>query len=101
MRVPVPLTEEIELSPAARAAAVADYGNGVARSFEMGEWLFINPDVTLHLHLHLLPAGEWIGTDAEMIAESTGIGVSNARLHDERGPVGWANQAIMVDHGGA
>jgi hypothetical protein len=97
VRIPVPLADGIELSPAARAAAIADYGNGIARSFEMGEWIFINPDVTLHLHR--LPAGEWIGTDAQMIAEPTGIGVSHARLYDETGPVGWANQSIMVDRG--
>jgi hypothetical protein len=57
-------------------------------------YLFINVD--LSLHLHRLPAGEWVRLDAVTVSERNGIGVADTALHDERGPIGRALQTLLV-----
>ena len=42
-----------------RAVAAADFGNGISRVLDWNEWLFINTDLTVHLHRE--PEGEWVG----------------------------------------
>ena len=49
---------------------------------------FINVD--LSVHLHRMPASEWVCLDAITVPEPTGIGLADTALHDERGPIGRA-----------
>lgn len=78
----------------ARAAAVADFGNGVSATLPFERFLFINADLTLHLAR--LPRGEWIGLDARTILHEGGMGVAESVLHDRDGPIGRAFQTLVV-----
>lgn len=83
-----------EPSPTQRLAAVADSTNGVASRLDLREWLFVNTDLTLHLHR--APRGEWTGLDADSVIGPEGTGTAYSVLHDEAGPVGRAAQALTV-----
>jgi hypothetical protein len=84
-----------EPSPLARAAATADFGNGVSAALPFDRFIFINAD--LHLHLWRTPVGEWIGLDARTILPPGGIGLAESVLHDLDGPFGRAFQALVVE----
>jgi acyl-coenzyme A thioesterase PaaI-like protein len=81
-------------SSAQRLAAVADSTNGCAARLDLREWLFVNTDLTLHLHR--APQGEWTGLDADSVIGPEGTGTAYSVLHDEAGPVGRAAQALTV-----
>ena len=81
-------------SPLARLAGTADFGNGVGAALPFSDYLFINADLTIHLHRQ--PQGEWIGIDARTLLQESAIGLAESVLHDEEGPVGRGFQAIVV-----
>jgi hypothetical protein len=83
-----------EPSPAQRLAAVADSTNGCASRLDLRKWLFVNTDLTLHLHR--APQGEWTGLDADSVIGPEGTGTAYSVVHDEAGPVGRAAQALTV-----
>ncbi len=83
-----------EPSPAQRLAAVADSTNGCASRLDLRTWLFVNTDLTLHLHR--APQGEWTGLDADSVIGPEGTGTAYSVVHDEAGPVGRAAQALTV-----
>jgi Thioesterase-like superfamily len=95
MRMAVPLLPSEEPSPLQRVLAAADSGNGVSAALDWRSFLFINVD--LSVHLHRMPAGEWICLDAITLPERSGIGLADTTLHDERGPIGHALQTLLVD----
>jgi hypothetical protein len=74
--------------------AAADSGNGVSAALDWSHYLFINVDLTVHLHR--LPAGDWVCLDAVTTPEPTGIGLADTALRDERGPIGRALQTLLV-----
>jgi hypothetical protein len=82
-------------SPLARTAAAADFANGLSWILPFSEWLFVNTELTIHLHRQ--PEGEWIGLDARTVSDASGIGLSTAMLHDLRGPIGICAQALFVE----
>jgi hypothetical protein len=94
MRLRHPLLPGQELTPLARLAATADFGNGVSAALPFAEYLFINADLTIHLQR--TPLGEWIGLDARTLLQGGGIGLSESILHDIHGPVGRAFQTLVV-----
>lgn len=94
LRMRVPLIEGEEPSPRDRLLAAADSGNGVSSPLDYRRYIFINTDLTVNLRR--LPEGEWIGLDAVSYAESNGVGLCDAALHDERGMIGRATQALLV-----
>jgi hypothetical protein len=83
-------------SPLQRVAAAADFGNGVSTVLPRGEYLFINPDLSISLHRY--PEGEWVALEGVSTAEDNGVGLAACALHDERGPIGRSVQALLVDH---
>jgi hypothetical protein len=83
-----------ELTPLARLAATADFGNGVGAALPFEGFLFINADLTIHLQRQ--PRGEWIGLDARTRLHSGGTGLAESVLHDVHGPVGRAFQTLVV-----
>ena len=93
-RLDVPLVDGEEPSPAQRAVAAADFGNGVSAALDWDEWLFVNTDLTVHLHRE--PDGEWVALDARTILEPNGSGLAVSTLHDRHGPVGRAAQTLFV-----
>ncbi len=94
-RLARPLVEGEAIHPVARAAAAADFGNGVSRVLDFRTHLFTNVDLTVTLLRD--PVTEWVMLDARTVAETTGIGWAASTLHDERGPVGSGQQTLFVD----
>ncbi|MHA6794699.1 thioesterase family protein [Pseudonocardia bannensis] len=90
----VPLVAGEPTSPLQRLAVVADSANGAAARLDIREWLFVNTELTLHLHR--APVGEWIGLDAATAIGPTGLGTVSARLFDEHGHTGQATQSLIV-----
>lgn len=52
------------------------------------------PDLTVSLNRR--PEGEWIGLQARTLLHPRGIGWAESVLHDERGELGLATQALVV-----
>lgn len=94
MRLRHPLLPGEELTALARLAATADFGNGVGAALAFERFLFINAD--LSIHLHRAPRGEWIGLDARTLLHDGGTGLAESVLHDVHGPVGRAFQVLVV-----
>jgi hypothetical protein len=91
----VPIVAGETPSALQRVAAAADFGNGVSTVLPRGEYLFINPDLSIHLHRH--PVGEWVALEALSRAEDEGVGLAMCALHDELGPIGRSVQTLLVD----
>jgi Thioesterase-like superfamily len=93
-RLHVPLVAGEEPSPLQRLAAAADFGNGIAAPVPWNDYVFINPDLTMYVERP--PEGEWIALAARSRVADGGIGISETRLFDHRGPVGRGIQALLV-----
>jgi acyl-coenzyme A thioesterase PaaI-like protein len=94
MRLRHPLLPGQPLTALARLVAASDFGNGVAFALPFQEYLFINADLTISLDRR--PEGDWIALDAKTLLHPGGIGWAESVLHDERGPLGRATQALVV-----
>ena len=94
MRMRVPLVEGEEPSPLTRVLVAADSGNGVSSVLDWRRHLFINPDLTVHLHRY--PTGEWVCLDARTSIDPDGIGLTETALYDRTGPIGRAAQSLFV-----
>jgi hypothetical protein len=94
MRMGVPLLPGEEPTPLQRVLVAADSGNGVSVTLDWARYLFINVDLTVHLHR--LPAGDWVCLDAVTLPEESGVGMADTRLLDETGPIGRAVQTLLV-----
>lgn len=82
-------------SPLARCAAAADFANGLSWILPFEDWLFVNTELTIHLHRD--PEQEWIGLDARTSVGAAGIGLSTGVLHDHRGPFAVCAQSLFVE----
>jgi hypothetical protein len=89
-----PLIPGEETSPLQRLAAAGDFGNGISAVLSWDKYLFINPDLTLHIERP--PVGEWICLEARTILAPGGIAAAESVLYDQRGRVGRAAQALLV-----
>ncbi|MEW2588698.1 thioesterase family protein [Streptomyces virginiae] len=94
MRMKVPLIAGEETRPLDRVLIAADSGNGISAVMDFGRYLFINSDLTVHLHRH--PVGEWACVQARTSVDAAGIGLADAQLHDEKGPIGRSAQSLYV-----
>ena len=95
MRPRVALVAGEEVTPLQRVLVAADSGNGVSAALDWRRYLFINVD--LSVHLHRMPEGEWVCLDAITLPEPDGVGMADSALFDERGPIGRAVQTLLVD----
>jgi len=94
MRMRTPLVAGEEPTPIQRVMVAADSGNGVSATLDWARFLFINVDLTVHLHR--MPVTEWVCLDAVTIPQASGLGLSDTALHDERGSIGRALQTLLV-----
>jgi acyl-CoA thioesterase len=94
MRLRHPVVPGKPVTALMRAAAVADFGNGVSAELPWADFLFINADLTIQLHRP--PEGDWIALDARTHLTAGGTGLAESVLHDQRGPVGRALQSLVV-----
>jgi hypothetical protein len=95
-RLRVPLVAGEEPSGLQRLMVLADCGNGVSNSLPIEDWLFINPDLTVHLGRY--PRGEWLCLDATTTADAHGFGVATSTLYDQAGAVGYGAQSLFIGH---
>lgn len=82
-----------------RAAAAADFGNGVSSALDYEKFLFINPDLTVHFARP--PVGEWIGMVSHSRygtdTMSMGTGFAESELYDTDGRLGRSVQSLFVE----
>ena len=99
MRLTTPLFPGVDPSPLVRVAAAADFGNGISRILPFGRYLFLNPDLTIHLYR--LPVDEWVCLDAVTRLDATGdggsVGLAESTLYDRRGRIGRSLQSLLVE----
>ncbi len=93
-RVHKPLVDDEEITPLTRALIAADFGNGIASVVSIASHVFINPDLTVHLHR--LPEGEWVGNDACTWLAPHGASLAEALLTDRNAPIGRATQSLYI-----
>lgn len=93
-RLAVPFVDGLAASPAMRAAAAADFGNGLSWVLPAQRYVFANADLSMHLHRQ--PVGEWIGLQSQTQADAGGAGVTQSLLFDEQGSIGIAVQTLVL-----
>jgi hypothetical protein len=77
-----------------RVMICVDAGHGVGTALDTEAWSFVNPD--LSLHLHRLPADEWLGMHARTWSEPLGFGQCRTTLTDRHGDLGVAIQSQVI-----
>jgi hypothetical protein len=95
IRLAVPVVAGEEPSPLQRLAAAADFGNGISAALPYGEYVFINPDLTVYVYR--LPVGEWVCLDAATYLSDQGVGQAECTLFDEQGRLGHSAQSLLVE----
>jgi hypothetical protein len=95
IRLTVPLLEGEEPTGLQRTTAAADFGNGVSGALPWDRYLFINPDLTVHLLRE--PTGEWIGLDSRSHYSASATGFAESALYDETGRIGRSVQSLFID----
>jgi hypothetical protein len=93
-RMRYPLVADEQPTGLQRLLAIADSGNGVSYVLPFEEWLFINPDLTVHVAAE--PHGEWICLDAATTVSERGFGLAASRLFDRERLVGRGAQSLYV-----
>lgn len=94
LRTELPVVAGQEDSPWMIATKLVDSANGLGTGLSPCLWNFMNVDTTVYLHR--LPIGEWIGVLPDSNYGPDGTGVTVTRIYDTAGPVGTANQSIML-----
>jgi hypothetical protein len=92
-----PLVDVVDGEPTTdlqRLFTVADSASGISARLDIRQWLFINTELSVHLHRQ--PTGEWVGMDAATTIGPDGVGMAASTLHDRTGPVGRSAQALLV-----
>jgi Thioesterase-like superfamily len=80
-----------------RLLAVADSGNGISGVLPIDRWLYINPELTVHLRR--APRGEWICLAAETTISEGGAGLARSVLSDDAGVVAHGAQSLLARAG--
>lgn len=94
IRMRVPLVAGETPTPLVRVLCAADSGNGVSSPLDHRRYLFINTELTVHLHRH--PAGEWVCLDSQTVVTPGGVGLTETTLFDETSHIGSARQSLLV-----
>lgn len=89
-----PLLPDEDPSPFQAICPLADCGNAFSRHAEPWDVGFLNADLTISLHRP--PVGDWFGTRAVSWWQPDGIGLTDATLFDDVGPVGKAQQTLIL-----
>jgi hypothetical protein len=90
----VPVLDSEEPTPFQRICPLADSGNAIGRNAEPEEVAFVNADLTITLHRK--PRGPWLGSRVISHWQQNGIGMADAMLFDDHGPVGRAVQTLLL-----
>ena len=90
----IPLLPDEEPSPFQRISPLADCGNAFGRHADPDKVQFVNTDLVIALHRD--PVGEWMGSRSVAFWQPTGVGLADALLFDDEGPVGRALQTLLL-----
>ncbi|MEE3067929.1 MAG: thioesterase family protein [Actinomycetota bacterium] len=90
----VPIFTNAPASGFQQICPLADCGNAISRNGEPLDFGFMNTDLSIHLHRE--PIGEWFRSEATSYWSPDGIGMADALLYDEQGPVGRAVQSLVI-----
>jgi hypothetical protein len=93
-RLKVPLVEGEDPTPLQRVLVAADFGNGISGAVDFRSYVFINVDLTVHLHRP--PEGEWVCLEAATAVDPMGTGLAGTTLYDRRGSIGRSAQSLLV-----
>ncbi|MEC8427224.1 MAG: thioesterase family protein [Pseudomonadota bacterium] len=83
-----------EPTPFQRLCPLADCGNGISRNSDLGDLMFMNPDITIAMHR--APTSEWIGSSAKSFWQPNGMGLAQAQLFDREGPIASVMQTLLL-----
>lgn len=106
LRLRVPVVAGEQTSPFVSAATICDmvYGLPIVRDVQRADprlmqqdFVAINADTSLQLRR--APIGDWIGLDAEIRYGPDGAGLGRASLSDREGPLGYAQQSLLLRPG--
>jgi hypothetical protein len=89
-----PVVGDEEPSGVQRAAAAADFGNGISWVLPFDRWIYLNPDLTLHLARP--PLGEWIGLRSLTLPSDEGMAMAESAVFDAEGRLGRAVQSLLL-----
>lgn len=95
VRPRMPLLPGESMSPAQRVVFAADSANGISAVLDLGRWLFIPPELTVHIGRP--PTGEWLRLAATTSLPPGGTGLTVAELSDRLGPVARSAQSLLVE----
>jgi hypothetical protein len=95
VRLRLPVVAGEEPTPLQRAAAAADLGNGLSSVLKMRDWIYINPDLSVHVARP--PIGEWIGLRSVTHAFGSGTGLAESAMYDSTGRFARAAQSLLID----
>lgn len=76
------------------ALLLADSAASVSALADPRNLLFTNTDLTVHLVRQ--PQSEWLWMRTQSFIDPDGIGLTNSRIGDEHGSLGFGNQSIYV-----
>lgn len=93
-RLLVDLVDDEHPTGAQHAAIVADAGSGISAVADPSEMVFVNTELTIHLHRE--PEGDVVWMAATTTLDPHGVGHAQTGLGDRRGAVGTANQTLFV-----
>jgi len=94
LRILRPLVAGEPISALTRAVVTGDFVNGLSRLVDPSKFVFMNADLTIHLHR--MPAGEWVGVEAVSRYDNIGRGVATGRLFDTKGETGRSTQSLFL-----
>jgi hypothetical protein len=94
LRMRMPLVEGEDPTPLQRVLTAADSSSGISGALDFSQWVYVNPDLSVHLHRPL--EGVWVCLEAATTPEPSGVGLTAAALYDRRGPIGRSAQSLFV-----
>lgn len=94
LRSRVPLIEGEPTSSLEQVLITADAINGVCPVLPLGDFTFMNADLTVTLRREV--EGDWVGLDARSLADPSGVGLGQSEIFDTRGECGRAVQSLVL-----
>lgn len=94
-RLLVDLVDTEAPTGAQHAAIVADAGSGISAVADPSTMVFVNTELTIHLHRE--PSGEAVWMAGHTTLDPSGVGHAHTRLGDVHGEVGTADQTLFVE----
>lgn len=93
-RLRVPVVDHEPVTAMQRAAAAADFANGISRVVDFETHSFINADLTVAISRS--PQDDWIGFEMASHVSGQGTGHAESRIFDTAGTLGRSIQSLIV-----